>query len=75
MYALEVALQLSKDSKTPEVNKFLLSIMDWLEDTKKSNVSNECITNKVGAQSYIENYSLRLFKYADDMDKAEQYGK
>lgn len=68
-------MQLSKDIKTPEVNKFLLSIMDWLETIKTSNVGNECISNKVGAQSYIENYALRLFKYADDMDKAEQYGK
>lgn len=68
-------MQISVNNKTPEVNKFLLSIMDWLESTKSQNANNECITNKVCAQSYIEEYSLKLFNYADGQDKAEKYGK
>lgn len=75
LYALEVAMQISANSKTPEMNKYLLTIMDWLEKIKSQNVGNECITNKTCAQSYVENYSLKLFNYGDEQDQAENYGK
>lgn len=49
--------------------------MDWLESTKKSNQNNESITNEVVAQAYLENYAFKLFSYADQQDRAANFGK
>lgn len=68
-------MQISANSKTPEINKFLLTIMDWLEKVKSQNLTNDCIINKTCAQSYLENYCLKLFQYGDEQDQAENYGK
>lgn len=48
--------------------------MDWLETTKKG-CSNESITNEVVGQAYLENYALKLFSYADQQDRASNFGK
>lgn len=68
-------MQISANNKTPEINKYLLTIMDWLENIKSQNLNNDCITNKTCAQSYMEEYSLKLFKYGDEQDETENYGK
>lgn len=49
--------------------------MDWLEATKKANQNNESITNEVVAQAYLENYAFKLFSYADQQDRASNFGK
>ena len=52
-----------------------IAIMDWLEAVKKENTTNESITNEVVAQAYLENYALKLFTYADQQDRAANFGK
>lgn len=52
-----------------------LGLMDWLESTKKANQNNESITNEVVAQAYLENYAFKLFSYADQQDRASNFGK
>ncbi|GLV38797.1 Vesicle trafficking 1 [Carabus blaptoides fortunei] len=74
LHALEVAMKIT-NTKAPEVSKMLISLMDWLEATKGTQSNNDGITSKMCAQATVENYALKLFKYADEQDRAENYGK
>lgn len=49
--------------------------MDWLEVVKKSQKENESISNDTVAQAYLENYAHKLFTYADQQDRASNFGK
>lgn len=49
--------------------------MDWLESVKKSKKDNEAITNDTVAQAYLENYAHKLFSFADQQDRASNFGK
>ncbi|XP_037040315.1 vacuolar protein sorting-associated protein VTA1 homolog [Bradysia coprophila] len=73
IYALQTGLKLS--TKKPEETALLIGLMDWLETTKKANQNNESITNEVVAQAYLENYAFKLFSYADQQDRASNFGK
>ncbi|XP_067642443.1 vacuolar protein sorting-associated protein VTA1 homolog [Eurosta solidaginis] len=73
LYALQIGLKISKQQ--PDETKLLLSIMDWLETTKKTQLENEAITNEVAAQAHLENYALKLFLYADKQDRESNFGK
>lgn len=74
LHALQVGLKLTS-KKTPEETKFLVGLMDWLEQAKKSQKDNEAITNEVAAQAHLENYALKLFLFADKQDREQNYGK
>ncbi|XP_054008614.1 vacuolar protein sorting-associated protein VTA1 homolog isoform X1 [Hylaeus anthracinus] len=73
LYALQRGLKLS--TKTPEETNFLLKLIDWLETTKKESRDNEAITNDIAAQAHLENWALKLFLYADENDRASNFGK
>ncbi|XP_014610111.1 PREDICTED: vacuolar protein sorting-associated protein VTA1 homolog [Polistes canadensis] len=73
LYALQTGLKLS--TKTSEETSFLLKLMNWLETTKKELHDNEAITNDVCAQAHLENWALKLFLYADQNDRASNFGK
>ncbi|CAD6230203.1 GSCOCG00012156001-RA-CDS [Cotesia congregata] len=73
-YAAQTALSLSKKKSSEETN-FLIKLMTWLENTKKQLHDNECITNDIAAQAYIENYALKIFHYADQNDRASNFSK
>lgn len=73
LYSLQTALTI--DKKSDEAKSFLLALMDWLESTKKAASSNESITSEVAAQAYIENYALKLFVWADNMDRSGNFNK
>lgn len=49
--------------------------MDWLENVKKTNKENELISSDTVAQAYLENYAHKLFTYADQQDRASNFGK
>lgn len=49
--------------------------MDWLEAFKKTQKENESITNDTVAQAYLENYAHKLFSFADQQDRAANFGK
>ncbi|XP_018319475.1 vacuolar protein sorting-associated protein VTA1 homolog [Agrilus planipennis] len=76
MYACQTAMKIMEGkTKPPEVTKLLIAIMDWLESLKKGNPNLEGVHSDVCAQALIENYALQLFNYADQQDRAENYGK
>jgi len=72
VYSLQLGI---KTSKSPDEKTFLIIIMDWLEGVKKKNKDNESITNDTVAQAYLENYAHKLFSYADQQDRAANFGK
>ncbi|KAL7050892.1 hypothetical protein ACKWTF_004259 [Chironomus riparius] len=72
VYSLQTGI---KSAKQPDEKAFLLQIMDWLEKFKKANKENESITNDTVAQAYLENYAHKLFTYADQQDRASNFGK
>lgn len=72
VYSLQTGI---KSAKQPEEKTFLLNIMDWLETVKKTHKDNESISNDTVAQAYLENYAHRLFTYADQQDRASNFGK
>lgn len=49
--------------------------MDWLEQTKRASQGNESITSEIAAQAYLENYALKLFVWADNMDRSSNFNK
>lgn len=73
LYALQTALALDKSSK--DVKMFLVSLMDWLEKQKNNLKDNDMITNETAAQAHIENYAVKLFNFADGMDRQANYNK
>ncbi|KAE9530560.1 hypothetical protein AGLY_011022 [Aphis glycines] len=73
LYALQTALVIDKSSK--DVKMFLVSLMDWLEKQKNNLKDNDMITNETAAQAHIENYAVKLFNFADGMDRQANYNK
>lgn len=72
-YAVQAGLKLN--DKSPENSMFFLSLMDWLENEKKERQDNEAILNEIVAQAHIENYSLKLFLWADNEDRSGRFNK
>ena len=64
-----------KNAKQPDEKAFLMKIMDWLEEVKKSQKDNDSIIHDIPAQAYLENYALKIFNYADQQDRASNFGK
>lgn len=75
MYAVQVAMKENPGSKSPEVSKLLLSIMDWMETTKSANKDNDGITNDTAALALIEEYIIKLFRYAENEENSGNYHK
>lgn len=72
VYSLQLGI---KAAKQPDEKAFLLTLMDWLESVKKSNKENESITSETVGQAHLENYAHKLFTYADQQDRASNFGK
>ncbi|CAO1327301.1 unnamed protein product [Diamesa tonsa] len=72
VYCLQLGI---KASKQPDEKMFLMKVMDWLEEFKKSHKDNEAITNDTVAVAHLENYALKLFLYADKQDRESNFGK
>lgn len=72
VYSLQLGI---KAAKQPDEKGFLLTLMDWLENVKKTHKENDSITNDTVAQAYLENYAHKLFSYADQQDRASNFGK
>lgn len=75
MYAVTVAMESVVGKKSHELSVFLVSIMDWLEGVKKSNMHVEGIASEACAQALIEQYVLQLFAHADGLDQSENFTK
>ncbi|VDL75655.1 unnamed protein product [Nippostrongylus brasiliensis] len=72
-YAVQQAMQLDKSS--PEALLFLTSLLGTLETIKKQLAGTEAITNEVVAQAHLEDFALKLFKFADAKEKTGQVDK
>lgn len=72
LYALQQGLKLKTNQ--PDETAFLMAIMDWLENCKKTS-DNEAISNEIAAQAHIDNYALKLFLFADKQDREMNHGK
>ncbi|XP_057328727.1 vacuolar protein sorting-associated protein VTA1 homolog [Microplitis mediator] len=72
-YAAQTAI--NQSNKRPDETNFLIKLMTWLENTKKELHDNDSITNDVAAQAYLENYALKIFTYADKLDRASNFSK
>lgn len=75
MAACRLALQLVPDKKSPETAELLRQILNWLEETKKANYDNDGITNQTSAQALLEEYALKIFEHADNLDKEKVFNK
>lgn len=75
MYACQAAMKMLPGKKPPDVSVLLVSIMDWLEKTKKEQHDVEGIADEVTAQALIEQYAIQLFTYADEQDNLQNYNK
>lgn len=73
LYAMQHGMTI--DKTTPEARKFLVSLMDYLEEAKKKLSDEEAVHNEVAGQAHLENYALNLFLYADTEDRAGRFGK
>ncbi|KAK3583956.1 hypothetical protein CHS0354_033750 [Potamilus streckersoni] len=72
LYTMQSGMQI--DKKSPDCRKFLVALMDYLEQSKKSH-SIEAIHNEVVGQAHVENYALKVFLYADNEDRAGRFNK
>lgn len=72
VYSLQLGI---KAAKQPDEKAFLMTLMDWLENVKKHNKDNESITVETVGQAHLENYAHKLFTYADQQDRASNFGK
>ena len=43
--------------------------------SKKALTENEAVSSEVVGQAHMEEYALKLFLYADNEDRAGQFGK
>ncbi|RUS90350.1 hypothetical protein EGW08_001845, partial [Elysia chlorotica] len=73
LYAMQHGMTI--DKKSPEARQFLVSLMDYLEQAKKTLGEEEAVHNEVAGQAHLENYALNLFLYADTEDRAGRFGK
>lgn len=75
MFACQRSMQLVPGRKPESVSKLLIALMDWMETTKKGNMTNDGITSETTAHAMIEEYALQLFTYGDTQDRASNFNK
>ncbi|KAK4476280.1 hypothetical protein MN116_001484 [Schistosoma mekongi] len=75
-YCLLHAFQkgLSVTQKPPNVNAFLTSLMDKLEELKKNNSNCEEIKNETVGIPYVKQYALKLYNTAYQKDMNSDFG-
>lgn len=71
--ALQTGMKLDKSSK--EALALLLPLMDWLEKEKKVLKETEAVASEVVGAAHMENYTLKLFQWADKEDRASRFNK
>jgi vacuolar protein sorting-associated protein VTA1 len=72
-YAVQAGMKIDRSS--PEAMNFLATTLGNLETIKKANANREEVTQDIVAQAYIENFALKLFNFADQKDRAGDFGK
>jgi vacuolar protein sorting-associated protein VTA1 len=72
---LSVQRSLKIDKSSEESKDFIIRLLNWLEFRKKELAENEAITNEAVAEAHIENYAIKLFKWADSSDRNRLHNK
>ncbi|KAI4465174.1 vacuolar protein sorting-associated protein vta1 [Holotrichia oblita] len=73
MYAVQSAMKIIPGPKSQEVSQLLIAIMDWLERTKIEKKMNREYLNVVAVETYLLNFSTKLFNKASSQDGAPHY--
>ncbi|XP_022082110.1 vacuolar protein sorting-associated protein VTA1 homolog [Acanthaster planci] len=74
-YAMETALALDKQDKSPDNKIFLSGLMDRLEKSKEDLRSDEILSNELASQAHVETCASKIFVYADNEDRAGRFHK
>ncbi|KIK96379.1 hypothetical protein PAXRUDRAFT_825999 [Paxillus rubicundulus Ve08.2h10] len=67
-YAAQVGISLK--AQDPSSRNLLLNLLDALERLKKEIGTNDAIDMEPASAAYVENFALKVFKMADDEDRA-----
>lgn len=67
-YAAQLGISLK--AQDPNSRNLLLNLLDALERLKKEIGPNDTIDNEPASAAYVENFALKVFKTADDEDRA-----
>ena len=73
LYSVQNGMQINKTA--PESKKFLFTLMDILENTKKELQNEEAVQSNIVGQAYVERHALRIFEAADADDRAAKFTK
>ncbi|WOO84943.1 Vacuolar protein sorting-associated protein VTA1 [Vanrija pseudolonga] len=66
---------LSTPNRSADGTKFLMLLLDSLEEMKALLATNEAVTNEAVGSAYMENFALKVFLSADQEDRAGITGK
>ena len=67
-YAAQLGISLK--AQDPNSRKLLLNLLDALERLKKEIGPNDTIDVEPASAAYVENFALKVFRMADDEDRA-----
>jgi len=73
LYAIKTGMVINKSA--PECKKFLMQLMDLLEQTKSKIKSEEAVQTEMVGQAVVENYAIGLFEAADADDRAARFSQ
>lgn len=73
MYAVQEGLSVHKGD--PVAKAYLNELMDKLQQMKRTLKEEEAMSSDVVAQVHIEDVALRLFKHADEQDRAARFDR
>ncbi|EDO44702.1 predicted protein [Nematostella vectensis] len=73
LFAVQKGIKL--DSKSPDGKKFLFTLMDKLEKTKKELAGEDAITSDIVGQAHMDEQARQLFLWADTEDRAARFNK
>nr|CAG8488594.1 5773_t:CDS:2 [Entrophospora candida] len=68
-YAAKLAIEKGTKEKGESQN-FLFKLLDVLEKEKKKFSNNEAVTNDIVGEAFVENFAIKIFLNADNIDRA-----
>lgn len=73
LYSVQNGMSINKTQ--PECKKYLIGLMDILEQTKNQNKADEAIHSSMVGQALVERFALSIFSKADDDDRQSRFNK
>ncbi|KAJ3309119.1 hypothetical protein HDU76_003720 [Blyttiomyces sp. JEL0837] len=72
-YAAKLAIE--RNSQNKECQKYLMKLLDSLEEEKALHAGNEAFTNNLVGQAHVEDFALKIFNNADNEDRTGKASK